>query len=102
MRARKHPNYDAVCFHTQQCIEKLMKAVLIRKKRVPPHTHDLIRLCELLRKAVRGTNFDEAELDLLSTGAVVLRYPGKFATRTDAQRAMRICRQTRTELQRFL
>jgi HEPN domain-containing protein len=23
-------NYDAVCFHTQQCVEKLMKALLIK------------------------------------------------------------------------
>ena len=23
------PSYDAVCFHAQQCIEKLMKAVLL-------------------------------------------------------------------------
>lgn len=25
-RARKHPNYDAACFHAQQSIEKYMKA----------------------------------------------------------------------------
>lgn len=31
-RARKLPNYDAVCFHAQQCIEKLFKAFLIRRK----------------------------------------------------------------------
>ena len=23
MRARRDPNYDAVCFHAQQCVEKL-------------------------------------------------------------------------------
>jgi HEPN domain-containing protein len=31
MRARKSPNYDAACFHCQQCIEKLMKALLIHR-----------------------------------------------------------------------
>ena len=25
------PNYDAVCFHAQQCIEKLLKALLTTK-----------------------------------------------------------------------
>jgi HEPN domain-containing protein len=25
-RARKRPNYDAACFHTQQCAEKYLKA----------------------------------------------------------------------------
>lgn len=28
MRARKDPNYDAVCFHAQQCVEKLLQAAL--------------------------------------------------------------------------
>ena len=27
-RARKNPNYDAVCFHAQQCAEKYLKARL--------------------------------------------------------------------------
>ena len=25
VRARKHPNYDAACFHAQQCAEKYLK-----------------------------------------------------------------------------
>jgi HEPN domain-containing protein len=25
LRARKMPNYDAACFHAQQCVEKLLK-----------------------------------------------------------------------------
>ena len=28
LRARKSPNYDAVCFHAQQYAEKYLKAVL--------------------------------------------------------------------------
>lgn len=28
MRARKSPNYDAACFHAQQCVEKYLKALL--------------------------------------------------------------------------
>jgi hypothetical protein len=27
-RVRKSPNYDAVCFHAQQCVEKYLKARL--------------------------------------------------------------------------
>lgn len=26
--AADHPNYDAVCFHAQQCVEKYLKACL--------------------------------------------------------------------------
>ena len=42
MRARKSPNYDAVCFHRQQCVEKLMKALLIQLGVTPPKTHMLM------------------------------------------------------------
>jgi len=28
IRVRKSPNYDAVCFHAQQCAEKYIKALL--------------------------------------------------------------------------
>jgi HEPN domain-containing protein len=75
-----------------------MKAVLIRRKVVPPYTHDLVRLNHLLRKAVSGLKLDDAELDLLSTGAVLLRYPGKSSARSDALRSMRICKAARKEL----
>ena len=33
LRARKNPNYDAVCFHCQQCAEKYLKAYLQFQKR---------------------------------------------------------------------
>jgi len=46
------PNYDAVCFHAQQCIEKYMKALLIEKGQVPPKVHDLAVLADFLREAV--------------------------------------------------
>jgi HEPN domain-containing protein len=28
MRARRDPNYDAVCFHAQQCVEKLLEPLM--------------------------------------------------------------------------
>jgi HEPN domain-containing protein len=28
IRVRKTPNFDAVCFHAQQCAEKYLKALL--------------------------------------------------------------------------
>lgn len=48
MAATEDPNYDAVCFHAQQCIEKLVKAALIAQGVVPPKTHDLHLLCLML------------------------------------------------------
>lgn len=44
LRARKSPNYDAVCFHAQQCAEKYLKAVLQENERNIPKIHNLIEL----------------------------------------------------------
>ena len=45
-RVRKAPNYDAVCFHAQQCIEKYLKAILVRHRKAFSKTHDLEFLLE--------------------------------------------------------
>ena len=38
--------WDTVCFHAQQTIEKMLKALLLRRGIVPPRIHDLSRLVE--------------------------------------------------------
>jgi HEPN domain-containing protein len=48
-RTRKAPNYDAACFHAQQCAEKYFKARLVEAGTAFPRTHDL---SELLRLAM--------------------------------------------------
>ncbi|MGF1515260.1 MAG: HEPN domain-containing protein [Elainellaceae cyanobacterium] len=40
------PNYDAVCFHSQQCIEKYLKACLQEANIAFGKTHDLVALLE--------------------------------------------------------
>lgn len=47
-RARKHPNFDAACFFAQQCIEKYLKARLVRAGTTVPKSHDLSALLDLL------------------------------------------------------
>jgi len=73
------PNYDAVCFHAQQCIEKLLKAALIAKGQMPPKTHDLTVLSNLLSSVDPEWHWPVEELRLLSRSAVVFRYPGEAA-----------------------
>lgn len=41
-RVRKHPNFDGVCFHAQQCAEKYLKAWLIEADIDFPKTHDRV------------------------------------------------------------
>src|SRR5882762_6573554 len=45
--ATDHPNYDAVCFHTQQCAEKYLKAFLQEASIAFPRRHDLADLLAL-------------------------------------------------------
>lgn len=43
-RARKNPNYDAGCFHAQQCAEKYLKARLQEAGIHFAKTHNLLHL----------------------------------------------------------
>lgn len=100
--APDHPNYDAVCFHAQQCIEKLMKAVLISKGVVHPHIHDLVQLSKLLQPHVPAWRPNESEMRFLSQGGVTFRYPDEAATDEDAREALSICDVLRRELLSYL
>lgn len=97
-RARKSPNYDALCFHVQQGVEKLMKGLLILRGVVPPKTHDLVRLDQLLCAACPDWSWPVEELRLVSRAAVVFRYPGESATRKDAVEALELARRMRRRL----
>lgn len=48
LRVSTEPNFDAVCFHSQQCVEKYFKALLHEAKIPFPRTHDLSDLLNLL------------------------------------------------------
>ncbi len=50
-RARKKPNYDAACFHVQQCVEKYLKARLNEIGIVFDKTHNLSDLLDGLLPA---------------------------------------------------
>ena len=43
-RVRKLPNWDAVCFHSQQCVEKYLKALLIHQRKIRAKTSVIKRL----------------------------------------------------------
>ena len=98
LRARKAPSYDGVCFHAQQCVEKLMKAVLILKGVVPPRTHDLIRLHELMRSTITGWDWPLSDLRLLDRAAVQFRYPGDSADKEIADEALAVAGTLREKL----
>ncbi len=84
LNATDSPNYDAVCFHAEQTVEKLLKALLIRLDVTPPRTHDLAELDRLLVPVCAEWSFPAAELRFLSRAAVDFRYPGESADKQEA------------------
>lgn len=94
-RARKHPSWNAACFHAQQAVEKYFKARMVAAAIPVPKTHDLRYLVRLLQPVEPLWIGWERELRELSDHAVELRYPGEDAKRDDARRALRLCQQFR-------
>ncbi len=92
------PNYDAACFHAQQCIEKLLKAAVIAKGEIPPKTHDLTILSALLGTLDLEWRWPTEELRLLSRSAVIFRYPGESAGREEAEAVLTVSKAVRERL----
>ncbi|MGC1379097.1 MAG: HEPN domain-containing protein [Anaerolineales bacterium] len=86
-RARKSPNYDAVCFHCQQCAEKYLKAVLQENGKHIPKIHNLVELMLLCEEIDGSFEMLRADLVTMERYAVRGRYPGEVAEKEDAQAA---------------
>ena len=95
VRARNSPNYDAACFHCQQCAEKYLKAYLQEQGQRFPRTHDLVELLELCLLFDRSFETHRNLLKDLSRFAVEYRYPGDSATREEARLALRTLKTVR-------
>ncbi|PZU97627.1 MAG: DNA-binding protein [Cyanobium sp.] len=67
---------DAVVFHAQQCVEKLLKARLIQLGHTVDKIHDPAILSRQLEAVDGQWSWDGEELADLSSGAVLARYPG--------------------------
>jgi HEPN domain-containing protein len=88
IRVRRNPNYDAVCFHAQQAVEKYLKAYLQEHGTDFPKTHSLIELLELCLTLDASLEFHRDLLVRLDRYAVRYRYPGEFAEKVEARAAL--------------
>jgi len=96
------PNLDAVCFHAEQGIEKLMKALLIHLGVTPPRSHDLVVLDRLLAPVCPGWSWPVEELRLLTRAAVDFRYPGDSADQQEASESFDIATRMPAKLRTLL
>ncbi len=74
---------DAICFHCQQFVEKLLKALLTRQSVEAPRTHDLRRLIQLAVPFAPELSTMADRADSLTVYGVETRYPGEW-TEIDA------------------
>ena len=76
--------FNMVCFHSQQVVEKLFKAVIAFYKQPIPRIHNLSRLCKMsedLHKAKLGIN--DERLLFLNDIYIDSRYPTDFGILPD-------------------
>ena len=97
MRRRKQRVYDAACFHSQQTIEKYLKARLCEAGLAFPKTHDLVVLLRLVLACEPLWATFLAAAQTLTDYAVDFRYPGDTATLAEARIALRDCKAIRRE-----
>jgi len=90
LRARTAPNYDAACFHAQQCAEKYLKA-LLQETEIPfGKTHNLSLLLDLLHERHPALELLRPTLAILNAYAVEYRYPGEAAEKDVARNAVKL------------
>lgn len=92
---RKNPNYDAVCFHAQQCAEKYLKARLEEASVTFGKTHNLLPLLALVLPFEPNWIILQPAVNALTIFAVSFRYPGQSVTKADARQSLKDCREVR-------
>ncbi len=78
LTASKRCPAETVCFHCQQFVEKLLKALLTRHGIEAPKTHDLRRLIQLAEPFAPEISLLADVSDELTVHGVETRYPGDW------------------------
>jgi len=97
-RRRTGTATNIICFHSQQCVEKYLKARLLEAGLNIPKTHDLMLLLQRLLPVEPLWASFAPVLRGLNDYAVKFRYPGTVATRPETRLALKTCRSVRGEV----
>jgi|GEM_PF-97042 len=86
---------DAICFHSQQAVEKYLKAYLISKEIDFDKSHKLEYLLEICIE--EDNDFSQVDIGDLSFYAVEVRYPDDFyiPTEKEARESLEIAQQVK-------
>lgn len=91
--------FHSVCFHSQQCVEKIIKAFILKQDDTVPKDHNLNKLKARLKKStVENLDLVKDEIDYLDKFYIPTRYPDAFPgslpeglpNKEDAEKAVEI------------
>jgi HEPN domain-containing protein len=84
--------YRAVLTHSQQSVEKYLKAVILKYELKAFKTHDLVILIKTCESVEKGLLIFENDVAWLSSVYIESRYPDDFEDidKSDAERALKI------------
>ena len=102
LRVRRAPNYDAVCFHAQQCAEKYPKARLQEADIAFGRTHNLSALLDVLLPREPLWETLRPHLQALTAFGADFRYPGESADKEEAREALKRCGTVRKQVRSSL
>ena len=74
----KDGNFPLVCFLSQQAVELLLKSCIYSKDKIPPKTHQLVRLAEFCKQLGFKLNELLPKLAILSEYYLESRYPDEL------------------------
>ena len=89
------PNFDFICFHAQQCIEKYLKAWLQETNIRFTKTYNLKELLDLILPVIPDWHVWQSDFSEVSEHAVDFRYRGKSATTENTHHAIGVCERVR-------
>ncbi len=94
---------NPVCFHSQQCVEKYIKALLVYCSIQFPKSHDVVELLNLVPENYRP-DLSIYDLAIINRYAVDTRYPGEWEiiTRQEAEDSVRIAGDVRQKIKQTL
>ena len=71
----EHGKYRGACYHSQQCVEKGLKTLILERGEKPKRIHDIIELHNIVKEM-------EWEIDITTDDAVYLNsiYKGRYPT----------------------
>jgi len=101
-RHRKQPVPDVVCNQCQQCVEKYLKALLVRHGIYFPKIHDLIQLEELAVPVNEEIRSLHELLLVLNPYGIDIRYPGLKASLEESIEAVKAMKKLRHHLRLLL